>query len=51
MLGENEARETLAAEGAIEVVCEYCGQRRNFDAVDIERLFVDNVIQGPGSVQ
>ncbi len=51
MLGENEARETLAAEGAIEVVCEYCGQRRNFDAVDIERLFVDNVVLGPDSVQ
>lgn len=51
MLGEDESRETLASEGVIEVVCEYCGQRRNFDAVDIERLFVDNVVRGPGSVQ
>ena len=51
MLGEDEARETLASEGVIEVVCEYCGQRRNFDAVDIERLFVDNVVLGPDLVQ
>lgn len=51
MLGEEEARETLASEGVIEVVCDYCGQKRNFDAVDIERLFVDNVVQGPELVQ
>lgn len=51
MLGEQEARETLAAEGRIEVICEYCGRSQLFDAVDIERLFVDNVVQGPDSVQ
>ncbi len=51
MLGEEEARETLASEGVIEVVCEYCGHRRKFDAVDIERLFVDNVVLGTDSVQ
>ncbi|MBT8103368.1 MAG: Hsp33 family molecular chaperone HslO [Gammaproteobacteria bacterium] len=51
MLGEQEARETLAEQGAIEVVCEYCGHKRHFDAVDVERLFVENVVQGPDSVQ
>lgn len=51
MLGEREARETLASEGLIEIICEYCGRQRTFDAVDIERLFIDNVVQGPESVQ
>ncbi len=51
MLGEAEAREALAEQGGIEVTCEYCGRRRQFDAVDIERLFSDNVVVGPDSVQ
>lgn len=51
MLGEDEARETLAEQGSIEVICEYCGHRRHFDAVDVERLFADNVVSGPTSVQ
>lgn len=51
MLGETEARETLAEQGRIEIICEYCGRRRNFDAVDVERLFTDNVVRGPDSVQ
>jgi len=51
MLGEQEARETLAAEGVIEVICEYCGRERRFDSVDVQRLFADNVVKGPDSVQ
>ncbi|MBT8088553.1 MAG: Hsp33 family molecular chaperone HslO [Gammaproteobacteria bacterium] len=51
MLGVDEAREALAEQGEIEIICEYCGLRRNFDAVDIERLFVENAMQGPASVQ
>jgi molecular chaperone Hsp33 len=51
MLGEAEARDALAEQGSIEVICEYCGHRRHFDAVDVERLFVDNVVTGPTSVQ
>lgn len=51
MLGEDEARTALAEQGNIEVICEYCGQRRHFDAVDVERLFADNVVSGPDSVQ
>lgn len=51
MLGEDEARETLAAESVIEVICEYCGRARTFDAVDVERLFVDHAMKGPDSVQ
>lgn len=51
MLGEEEARETLAEQGAIEVICEYCGRVRKFDSVDVSRLFIDNAVQGPDSVQ
>lgn len=51
MLGEDEARAALAEQGDIEVICEYCGHRRHFDAVDVERLFADNVVSGPDSVQ
>jgi len=51
MLGEQEARETLAERDGIEVICEYCGRVRSFDAVDVSRLFASNVMQGPDSVQ
>lgn len=51
MLGEQEARETLAEQGGIEVICEYCGRARSFDSVDVSRLFIDNAVQGPDSVQ
>jgi molecular chaperone Hsp33 len=51
MLGEQESREALNANGEIEVVCEYCGEKRLFDSVDVSRLFADNVVIGPGSVQ
>ncbi|NND36880.1 MAG: Hsp33 family molecular chaperone HslO [Gammaproteobacteria bacterium] len=51
MIGEDEARETLAEQGQLEVVCEFCGRRRTYDAVDVERLFADNVVTGPDSVQ
>jgi molecular chaperone Hsp33 len=50
MLGEAEARDTLAEQGRIEVTCEYCGRRRYFDTVDVERLFSDNVVPAPDSL-
>lgn len=51
MLGEVEIKNALAEQGRIEVTCEYCGRRRKFDAVDISRLFVENVVSGPDSLQ
>jgi len=51
MLGEQESRAALDECGEIEVVCEYCGEKRAFDSVDVSRLFADNVVTGPGSVQ
>lgn len=51
MLGEEESRAALEEQGRIEVICEYCGRRRHFDSVDVTRIFVENVVSGPDSVQ
>ena len=51
MIGETEARDALAEQGSIEVSCEYCGRKRQFDAVDVERLFTENVVPAPDSLQ
>ena len=50
-LGEKESRAVLDEQGEIEVSCEYCGRRRRFDTVDVGRLFADNAVLGPDSVQ
>ena len=51
MLGADESRATLEEQGNIEVFCEYCGEKRLLDTVDVERLFAANVVSGPDSVQ
>lgn len=51
MLGAEESRETVAEHGVLEIVCEYCGEKRHYDRVDIEKIFSDNVVRGPESVQ
>jgi len=51
MIGEQESRAALAEHGDIEVVCEYCGERRSFDSVDVSKIFADNVVSGPKSFQ
>jgi molecular chaperone Hsp33 len=51
MLGETETREVLAERGQVDVTCEYCGRCREFDPIDISRVFSDNAVAGPDSVQ
>ena len=51
MLGEDESRSVLEEQGSIEVICEYCGEKRVLDSVDVSRLFANNVVTGPESVQ
>ncbi len=51
MLGEHEARAALEEHGDIEVTCEYCGRRRSYDAVDVERLFTSNTFSAPDAIQ
>ncbi|MBK1724727.1 Hsp33 family molecular chaperone HslO [Thiocystis violacea] len=40
MLGEDEIDAILAAQGAIEVTCEFCNREYRFDSVDTRQLFV-----------
>lgn len=51
MLGEEETQEAVTEQGIVDVTCEYCGRSRSFDPIDILRLFTDNVVSGPDSVQ
>ena len=51
MLGETEVRHAIDEQGQLEIVCEYCGRRRRYDAVDVARVFSSNVVQGPADVQ
>jgi len=51
MLGEAEIEAALKEQGSLDVTCEYCGRGRHFDSVDVSKLFADNVVRGPKSVQ
>lgn len=42
LLGREELSELLAAEGQIEVRCEFCNQAYGLDVVDVERLLADD---------
>lgn len=43
-LGYDEVQAALQEQGVVKVDCEFCGTDYQFDAVDIEQLFVDDVI-------
>lgn len=45
LLGARETAEVLAEQGNVEVTCEYCGQVRRFDSIDVERLFAESGIR------
>lgn len=38
-LGPEEVHDVLEEQGAVEVACEFCNQRYDFDRVDVEQLF------------
>ncbi len=50
LLGEEETRSACAAQGRVEVTCEYCGRLRTFDAVDVTRVFTEQAVSGTDSV-
>jgi molecular chaperone Hsp33 len=43
MLGHEEVESILAEQGAIEIHCEFCNHRYEFDAVDAAQLFVASI--------
>lgn len=46
LVGEAETRAALLDSGRVDVTCEYCGQIRRFDPIDVGRVFADQAIQG-----
>lgn len=50
MLGEREVLSVLEERGDVEVTCEYCGNQRRLDAVDVSRVFADQSAPGSESV-
>lgn len=50
LLGEDETRAALREKGQVDVTCEYCGQVRSFDAIDVSRVFSGQVVAGTQSV-
>jgi molecular chaperone Hsp33 len=40
MLGREEVDGVIAERGNVEVHCEFCNQRYDFDSVDVAQLFV-----------
>jgi molecular chaperone Hsp33 len=47
LLGRGELADLLAAEGRIEVRCEFCNKAYQLDAVDVERLLADEPSASP----
>lgn len=51
MLGREEVDSILAERDSIEVHCEFCNQRYEFDKVDAEIMFVDAVVLPPSDAR
>lgn len=51
MLGKEEVDSILSERDNIEVYCEFCNQRYEFDRVDAEIMFVDAVVLPPSEVR
>jgi molecular chaperone Hsp33 len=50
-MGREELEAMLAVEEQVEVRCDFCGRRYEFDAVDIEGLLSEETVPGPRTVQ
>lgn len=48
-LGEDEIRDILAEQGEVDVGCDFCGVRYQFDSVDVTELFAQGPDHPPGS--
>jgi molecular chaperone Hsp33 len=50
-MGREELQAMLDAQETVEVRCDFCGRRYEFDAVDVEGLFSGDTVPGPRTVQ
>lgn len=41
MLGKDDAKQLLEEQGNIEICCDFCNKKYQFDAIDVEMLFLD----------
>lgn len=48
-LGSDELNSILSEQPQIEVACDFCGQRYEFDSVDVAELLTDEVVLPPGT--
>jgi molecular chaperone Hsp33 len=48
MLGKEDMTELLRERGSIEVFCEFCNQRYEFDQIDMEQVFAEEMA-APGN--
>jgi molecular chaperone Hsp33 len=44
-LGKTEIKQVLAEEGEISIQCEFCNEVYRYDAIDVEKLFIDNLVE------
>jgi len=51
MLGREEVDSILAERETIEVHCEFCNQRYEFDKVDAEMIFLDSIVLPPSEAR
>lgn len=51
MLGQDEVRSILAERDTIEVFCEFCNQRYEFDKIDAELVFVEAIALSPSEAR
>lgn len=51
MLGSAEVRSILDEQGVIEVFCEFCNQRYEFDRVDAEMMFIETAVASPSEAR
>ena len=50
-LGKDEVESILEEQGSINVACEFCNQKYDFDAVDAEQLFSSEILSPPSDTQ
>lgn len=51
MLGQEEVNDILAERGEIEVFCEFCNERYEFDAIDARAVFADAVLDSANATR
>ena len=50
-LGKDEVESILEEQGSINVACEFCNHKYDFDAVDAEQLFSSEILSPPSDTQ